>query len=57
MSNNEELDGILLEILREGLLRIRGRGWDGRPDQCAIEADHLRNLPELIRNPRPELLA
>jgi hypothetical protein len=55
-SDDEALRDALLSILRGGLLRIRARGWDGDAEQCAIEADHLHNVPELIRTLKPELL-
>jgi hypothetical protein len=35
-------------MLEWGLVVIRVRGWDGRADQCAVEADHLHNLPRLL---------
>lgn len=40
----------LLEILGISLLRIRHLALAGRANQCAIEADHVHNLPELLRN-------
>ena len=39
---------ILLEILAAGLLSIRVRGWNGQADRCALEADHLHNLPSIL---------
>jgi hypothetical protein len=51
-----EIAHILLEILQEGLLLIRACGWNGLADTCAIEADHLHNLPRLLEAYRPELL-
>jgi len=48
---------ILLEILRVGLLRIRAFGNERLPEACTIEADHLHNIPQLIRSGgRNELL-
>jgi hypothetical protein len=41
----EELRAVLLNILTTGLLRIRAYGWNGQVDLCALEADHLHNLP------------
>ena len=32
------------------------RGWDGRADRCALEADHLHNLPRLLAEYRPRVL-
>jgi hypothetical protein len=55
-SDKEILRDALLSILREGLLRIRVLGWDGQAEQCAVEADHLHNLPELIRTLDPKFL-
>ena len=48
-----EIAELVCEILRTGLLRIRALG-DG--DRCAVEADHLHNLPGLLANYKPELL-
>ena len=52
----QEIAAILGKILSAGLLRIRALGWNQNPDRCAIEADHLHNLPALLTNYRPELL-
>ena len=40
----------LLEILYLGILRIRSDGQTGNAERCAIEADHLHNLPNTIKN-------
>jgi hypothetical protein len=48
-----EIAEIVCEILRTGLLRIRALGDAHR---CALEADHLHNLPTLLANYKPELL-
>lgn len=49
-----EIAAILLEILRWGILRIRNSADDG--DRSVIEADHLHNLPDLLRDfSRPKL--
>jgi len=52
----DELRSVLLNILRIGLLRIRAYGWNGRADLCAIEADHLHNLPGEVQEPKLDLL-
>src|SRR5947208_2645496 len=52
-----EIAEILCEILRVGLLRIRALGCDRNPERCAIEADHLHNLPALIASFDPDRLA
>jgi hypothetical protein len=41
-----------MQILRIGLLRIRAFGEEGLADRCAIEADHLHNLPEIVHSGR-----
>jgi hypothetical protein len=44
-----EIAEIVAEILTTGLLRIRALGWNGNnAERCAIEADHLHNLPRLL---------
>lgn len=50
MHSQEEIKEILLNILRVGLLRIRAFGSSGLGEACSIEADHLHNLPMLVRS-------
>lgn len=38
------------------MLRIRASGWAGDSARCAIEADHLHNLPSLLRDYSPARL-
>jgi hypothetical protein len=53
-----EIAKIITEILTAGLLRIRALGWSGaNTERCAVEADHLHNLPALLNDFKPELLA
>jgi hypothetical protein len=47
---------ILLEMLHHGILCARAAGWSGDAERCAVEADHIHNLPELIENYSPERL-
>jgi hypothetical protein len=47
---------IVCEILRIGLLRMRAFGWKRNPERCAVEADHLHNLPGLLVDYKAELL-
>src|SRR5436190_14244598 len=51
-----EIAEILLAILQTGLLRIRALGWSNDSRRCAIEADHLHNLPFLLTNYSVDLL-
>lgn len=57
MSCPPEIAEVILEILFRGLLRIRNLGWQGDSAGCASEADHLHNLPNLLRDYSPELLS
>ena len=46
----------LTNIIGTGLLSIRIHGSAGHAERCAIEANHIHNLPNLIADYRPELL-
>jgi hypothetical protein len=52
-----ELAEVLARIIERGLLRIRVYGWSGQANLCAVEADHIHNLPYLIAHYSPDLLA
>jgi hypothetical protein len=43
-----EIANILLDLMTLGILRIRAHSED--PIRCVIEADHIHNLPGLVRN-------
>jgi hypothetical protein len=47
----------LVEILKWGLLRIRSLGYQGESKRCVYESDHIHNLPRLLIDYAPELLA
>lgn len=51
-----EVAVILAEILKLGLLRIRSFGLKKNAARCAIEADHVHNLPFLLANFSDDLL-
>ena len=57
MSDLDDLRNCLLNLLQMGLLQIRAFSDRDLAERCFIEADHLHNLPEIIRNPRLELVA
>lgn len=42
--------------MAQGLLRIRAAGWAGNAERCAIEADHLHNIPHLLSDYSRDLL-
>src|SRR4051794_32294224 len=48
MNDSTEIKEVLQEILTTGLLRIRSMAWSGDAGRCAIEADHIHNLPYLL---------
>ncbi len=54
MNSPQSIASILLEILARGILGIRASAGD--PGRCVIEADHIHNLPNLIRDYSPQLL-
>ena len=56
MNCPREVAEVLLGILNEGILRIRMYGWANDSSRCAVEADHLHNLPMLLTRYSPELL-
>lgn len=51
-----EIANILREILETGLLSIRHLGWAGNGERCAVEADHIHNLPGLLTDYSPDRL-
>lgn len=57
MSREEELRQILLKIIHSGILSARASGWSGDAARCAIEADHIHNLPNLVVSLRLEALS
>ena len=48
MNGPPEILESIAAILETGLLRIRSLAWSAKSDDCAIEADHIHNLPILI---------
>jgi hypothetical protein len=46
----EEVKEVVLDILHIAVLSIRIAGWNGDADYCALEADHIHNLPGLLKN-------
>lgn len=49
--------GVLLDILIKGILRARSAGWAGDAASAAREADHIHNLPILLRHFSTEMLS
>ena len=52
----QDVAEVLAEIIYWAVLRIRGSGFGGDARSCAVEADHVHNLPALIQNYSPDLL-
>lgn len=44
---------LYIEIVRRALLNIRLLGERGQAKGCAIEADHVHNIPELLMTEDP----
>jgi hypothetical protein len=57
MTREEDIRRLLLNLLRTGILRIRAFASQEDASRCFDEADHIHNLPDMIRNPRLELLS
>lgn len=53
---NEIVVSALCNILYAGLLRIREYAAIGNSSACRIEADHLHNIPSIIREGNVDLL-
>jgi len=51
-----ELAIIIAKMVEKAILKIRGLGWADQGDRCAIEADHVHNLPGLLADYSPERL-
>jgi hypothetical protein len=56
MTCSTEIAEVLTEILTTGLLRIRALGWSGKAERCAVEADHIHNVPDLLAHSSLERL-
>ncbi len=56
MTCPDEIADILCEILEQAILRIRAAGWEKNLSRCAIEADHVHNLPSLLIHYSPDRL-
>jgi hypothetical protein len=46
MNCRSDVSQLQLEIIRTGLLSIRALGWSGDAERCAIESDHIHNVPD-----------
>ena len=53
---DDEICAALCDILEAGLLAIRKACSFGNVQHCQLEADHLHNLPGLIKNFKQESL-
>ena len=56
MTPSTDTTRILLKILELATLRIRAAGWAGDARRCAIEADHIHDLPNLLMAPSASVL-
>ncbi len=53
----DEIAEVILPMVRYGLLRVRAAAWQGKADLCAVESDHIHNLPDLLADYTPGKLA
>lgn len=56
MNCPDKISTILLEIITVATLNIRREGNAGEASRCAVEADHIHNLPALLGQYNPSLL-
>ncbi|MDT5062237.1 MAG: hypothetical protein QOH63_2696 [Acidobacteriota bacterium] len=56
MNCPDEVAQAALEIIQNAILSIRFAAYQKNLDYCALEADHIHNLPGLILNYRREKL-
>lgn len=57
MNCPDDIAPAIVELISTAMLRIRDAGWSGDAELGAIEADHVHNLPALLLNFSPDLLA
>jgi hypothetical protein len=51
-----EIADVILRILQTGTVQARSAGWSGDAALSASEADHIHNLPDLLRRYSPRKL-
>lgn len=52
----DEVADVVLTILKDAILSMRIAGYAGNAEYCAIQANHIYNLPGLLRHYRRERL-
>lgn len=52
----DEVADVVLTILKDAILSMRIAGYAGNAEYCAIQANHIHNLPVLLRHYRRERL-
>lgn len=56
MNCPNQIADIVLQIVRDGIISARLAGWGDRARLSALEANHVHNLPDLLREYAPEKL-
>jgi hypothetical protein len=51
-----EIADCVLEIIQTGALNIRTAASRNDAHRCFVEADHIHNLPQVLKSYAPELL-
>ena len=51
-----EVAEIILEIIRDGILRIRCESANDNSERCGVEANHIHNVPNLLKDYSEEKL-
>ena len=56
MQPMDDIADILLQIMQAGIVMARSAGWDKNVERATMEADHVHNLPDVLRRYDPEKL-
>ena len=51
-----DIADIILRILQTGIVEARSAGWSKDAERCTAQADHIHNLPDLLRRYSPRKL-
>ncbi len=51
-----DIADVVLRILQTGIVEARSAGWSGDVKLCTDQANHLHNLPDLLRRCSPRKL-
>ncbi len=56
MNCPDQIANVLLQILAHGVVSARSAGWSEKLELATLEADHVHNMANLVRQYDPEKL-